>query len=72
MMWLKKLKNILAFFPEYQMKDVPSPTMWQMIEAYNAAKDAGLRKIKLGNVHLFVNTREEYETLEKIVGRESF
>ncbi|MBA7533299.1 hypothetical protein ES705_25534 [subsurface metagenome] len=54
------------------MKDVPSPTMWQMIEAYNAAKDAGLRKIKLGNVHLFVNTREEYETLEKIVGRESF
>ena len=64
--------TILAFFPEYQMRNIPSPTMRQMIEAYNAAKDAGLRKIKLGNAHLFVKTREDYETLEKIVGRESF
>ncbi len=63
--------TILAFFPEYKMNDVPSPTMWQMIEAYNAAKDAGLRKIKLGNAHLFVKTREDYAVLEKIVGRES-
>jgi pyruvate formate lyase activating enzyme len=63
--------TILAFFPAYQMRDVPSPDMWQMIDAYNAAKDAGLRKIKLGNVHLFVNTREEYEILEKFVGREA-
>ncbi len=63
--------TILAFFPEYKMMDVPSPNMWQMIGAYNAAKDAGLRKIKLGNVHLFVNTREEYEILEKMAGRES-
>ena len=63
--------TLLAFFPEYKMRDVPSPTLWQMIDAYSAAKDAGLRKIKLGNLHLFVHTREEYETLEKIVGRES-
>jgi len=63
--------TILAFFPAYQMRDVPSPNMWQMLDAYNAAKDAGLRKIRLGNVHLFVNTREEYEILEKFVGRES-
>jgi hypothetical protein len=44
----------------------------KMIDAYTAAKDAGLRKVKLGNVHLFVKTREEYETLEKIAGHESF
>lgn len=62
--------TILAFFPEYKMRDVHAPTLRQMIDAYNAAKDAGLRKIKRGNVHLFVHTREEYETLEKIVGRE--
>ena len=61
--------TILAFFPEYRMRDVPSPTMWQMMDAYNAAKDAGLRKIRLGNVHLFVNTREEYEVLEKMAGK---
>jgi len=63
--------TILAFFPEYQLKNVSSPEMWQMIDAYNAAKDAGLRKIRLGNVHLFVKTREEYELLEKMVERES-
>jgi len=63
--------TILAFFPEHKMMDVPTPNMWQMIEAYNAAKDAGLRKIQLGNVHLFVKSREEYGILEKLVGRES-
>jgi hypothetical protein len=50
---------------------VPAPTLEQMIVAYNAAKDAGLRNIKLGNIHLFVHTREEYDALEKIVGKAS-
>jgi pyruvate-formate lyase-activating enzyme len=63
--------TILAFFPAYKMSDVPPPDLWQMIDHYTAATDAGLRKIKFGNVHLFVNTREEYETLEKIVGRKN-
>lgn len=62
--------TILAFFPEYKLRNVPPPTMWQMIEAYRAARDEGLRKIKLGNLHLFVHTHEQYETLLKIVGRE--
>lgn len=63
--------TILAFFPEYKMRDVPAPTMSQMIDAYNAAKDAGLRKIRPGNIHLFAKTPEEYEALEERVGRES-
>ena len=54
------------------MSEVPPPDLWQIIDAYIAAKDAGLRKVKLGNAHLFVKTREEYETLEKIAGEESF
>ncbi len=58
--------TILAFFPEYRMKDVPVPNLGQMIEAYNAAKDAGLRNIALGNVHLFVRTRAEYELLKEV------
>ena len=61
--------TILAFFPEYKLRDVPVPTLQQMIDAYYAAKDAGLRNIKLGNAHLFVHTRKDNETLEKIVGR---
>ena len=47
------------------MSDVPPPDLWQMIDAYTAAKDAGLRKIKLGNVHLFVKTREESRLWKK-------
>lgn len=63
--------TILAFFPEYKMRDVPAPALEQIIAAYHAAKDAGLRKIRLGNVHLVVHTRKEYEMLEQIVGRAS-
>ncbi len=63
--------TILAFFPAYKMIDVPTPNLRQMIDAYNAAKDAGLRKIKLGNVHLFVKTQEDYDVLEEHVGSES-
>jgi hypothetical protein len=50
---------------------VPAPTLQQMLDSYHAAQDAGLRNIKLGNIHLFVHTREEYEALEKIVGKAS-
>ena len=60
--------TILAFFPEYRMRDVPVPNLGEMIEAYNAARDAGLRSVKLGNLHLFVHTRAEYELLKEQVG----
>ncbi|HDS46370.1 MAG TPA: radical SAM protein [Methanomicrobia archaeon] len=63
--------TILAFFPAYQMRDVSPPSLTQMIDAYLAARTAGLRKIKLGNVHLVAHTRADYETLERIVGRDS-
>jgi hypothetical protein len=53
------------------MRDVPAPSLEQMIDACLAARAAGLRKIKLGNVHLVAHTRDDYETLERIVGRES-
>ncbi len=63
--------TILAFFPAYRMCDVPPPTLEQMIDAVRAARAAGLRKIKLGDVHLVIRTRADYETLERIVGQES-
>ena len=63
--------TILAFFPAYQMRNVPSPTLEQMTDACLAARTAGLRKIKLGNVHLVAHTREDYETLERAIGRDS-
>ena len=60
--------TILAFFPEYRLKNVPGPTVEQMLAAYHAAHDAGLRQIKLGNVPLFAPTREAYDALAAIVG----
>lgn len=55
--------TILAFFPEYQMKDVPSPTLNQMLSAYEVAKSTGLKQIRLANLGVFVKTEEDYEKL---------
>ena len=60
--------TILAFFPEYRMRDVPPPNLEQMLEAYDAAKDAGLRNIRLGNTGVFARTREDQETLRTHMG----
>lgn len=57
---------IVAFFPEHQLKQVPSPNFQQMVEAFEAAKDSGLKNVKLGNLGRFVKNREEYETLSKM------
>ncbi|MEM2784337.1 MAG: radical SAM protein [Nitrososphaerota archaeon] len=58
--------TILAFFPEYKLIDISPPNFQQMIEAYYAAKDSGLKNIKLGNFGLFAKTEKDYETLNKI------
>lgn len=59
--------TILAFFPEYMMKDVPSPSLDSMIKAYQAVKGAGLKRVRLGNTGVFVRTVEEYECLKRYV-----
>lgn len=53
--------TILAFFPEYQMKDVPPPNVKQMVSAYQAAKAAGLRNVRLGNPGVFIKSQEDFE-----------
>jgi len=57
---------IIAFIPEHKLASVPPPNFQQMIEAYHAAKDAGLKNIRLGNLGMFVKTTEEYETLKTL------
>jgi pyruvate-formate lyase-activating enzyme len=58
--------TILAFFPEYQLLKVPSPTFQQMIEAYTTAKDTGLQNVRLGNIGVFTKTDTDIETLRNI------
>jgi pyruvate-formate lyase-activating enzyme len=62
--------TILAFFPAYRMLDTPQPTLDQMVEAYQASREAGLRQVRLGNCGVFARTAEEWESLLAAVGRE--
>jgi pyruvate formate lyase activating enzyme len=63
--------TILAFFPAYRLPHVPSPTLGQMLEAYRAARQAGLQNIRLGNCSRFARTPEEWEALLAAVGPEA-
>lgn len=58
--------TILAFFPQYKLRSVPSPNLEQMVSAYEAAKAAGLRNVRLGNIGIFVKTEEDFEGLMRI------
>ena len=42
--------GIIAFFPEHELRDVPSPDYHQMVGAFEASVDAGLRNVRLGNL----------------------
>ncbi len=62
--------TILAFFPQYEMKDVRSPKLSEMLRAYHLAKEIGLSKVKLGNCGIFTRTNQDWEFLLKEVGKE--
>lgn len=55
--------TILAFFPEYRMKAYQSPSVMEMINAYQRVKASGLKNIRLGNVGVFARTKEDQEYL---------
>jgi len=59
--------TILAFFPEYQLKDVPSPSLKQMLGAYERVKSLGLMNVRLGNIGRFVRTAEEFELVKNLL-----
>ena len=55
--------TILAFFPEYRMKDYPKPSVRQMVEAYQRTKAAGLKNIRLGNLGVFIKSEADQKYL---------
>lgn len=62
--------SILAFFPQYNMKNYRPPTTAEMILAYKAIKDAGLKNIRVGNIGVFVKTQKDFDDLFNAIGRE--
>jgi pyruvate-formate lyase-activating enzyme len=53
------LFTILAFFPEYEMKQFRSPSVLDMVTAYQEVKALGLMNIRLGNLGVFAGTLKE-------------
>lgn len=43
---------LLAFYPNFYMYDLPSTSRQQAMECLAAAKEAGLERVRLGNLHL--------------------
>ena len=60
--------TILAFFPEHEMKSFRAPTTDEMIDAYTAAVDAGLRHVHLGNIGVFAKTPVDVERVLEVTG----
>jgi pyruvate formate lyase activating enzyme len=44
--------SLLAFFPQFQMQDLPPTSKKQAHACLEAAKSEGLRRVKIGNLHL--------------------
>lgn len=63
--------TLLAFFPEYKLKHVRPPTLYEMVKTYYAIKEVGLENIKLGNCHIFAKTEEEWRKLLLLVDVEA-
>jgi pyruvate-formate lyase-activating enzyme len=51
--------TLLAFFPEYRMKDYRGPSVKEMVDAYQQVKATGLKNVRLGNLGIFVRTESD-------------
>jgi pyruvate formate lyase activating enzyme len=63
--------TILAFFPEYRMKDTNSPRLEDMIRVFHRVKEMGLKNVRLGNCGIFAKNDKDWEYLLKEVGKEA-
>ncbi|NIO28569.1 MAG: radical SAM protein [Candidatus Latescibacteria bacterium] len=64
--------TVLAFFPEYRMRDYQTPTIEKMVEAYKRIKSLGLENVRLGNIGVFVRTEEDRQYLSSQLGDEAY
>jgi pyruvate-formate lyase-activating enzyme len=64
--------TILAFFPEYKLKDYGAPTVEEMVLAYEEVCAAGLTQIRLGNLGVFAKAEKDYRFLEEHVDSSAF
>ncbi len=63
--------TILAFFPAYKLSNERSPTLFEIVKAYFAVKDVGLKNVKIGNCGVFAKSEEDWDILLTLVGKDS-
>jgi pyruvate-formate lyase-activating enzyme len=63
--------HILAFFPQYKLKDYRCPNLSEILETYKAVKKIGLKNVRIGNVGVFASTADEMKELIRNVGEEA-
>ena len=64
--------TILAFFPEYKMKEFRRPMVKEMVDAYQKVKATGLQNIRLGNLGVFARTEADRKYFEDHVDPGAF
>ncbi|GAI66259.1 unnamed protein product, partial [marine sediment metagenome] len=47
--------SLLGFYPHFYMKDLPTTSREHAERCYKAALDAGLKRVRIGNLHLLGN-----------------
>ncbi len=60
--------TILAFFPQYRMSRFRAPKLEEMLEAYTAARAAGLQNVRLGNIGVFAKTEAQVQRVLEVTG----
>ena len=55
--------TLLAFFPEYRMKDFRRPTTREMVDAYRRVRSTGLVNVRLGNLGVFIRDGNDRDYL---------
>jgi len=63
--------HILAFFPQYKLKDFRPPILTEILDTYKTVKNIGLKKVRIGNIGVFAKTEEEMKRLIRTVGPEA-
>ncbi len=63
--------TVLAFFPAYKLMESRPPTVLELARAVAAVKEAGLRRVKVGNVGVAAKTSRELELLITLVGEDA-
>jgi pyruvate-formate lyase-activating enzyme len=62
--------TVLAFFPEYRMKNTKPPTLDDMVRVFKNVREIGLRNVKLGNCGVFAKSNKDWEYLLQEIGKE--